>query len=102
MKKIIVCSVFLLFCFGGFSQEPLLKFSQEDAVKVFPQTSITCAEAFVIIDANSDGVLTFTEVLAVAPDLTEDLFASIDTNSDGVWSLSEFAAAWEAGLFIIV
>ncbi len=46
---------------------------------------------FVIADVNSDGNLTFEEVLDVLPGMTEDIFNTIDRNSDGVITQEELA-----------
>ncbi|HOV75550.1 MAG TPA: EF-hand domain-containing protein [Candidatus Hydrogenedentes bacterium] len=46
-----------------------------------------------IADANRDGVVTFAELLAVAPDLTQDLFDKLDTNGDGVLTPDDSANA---------
>lgn len=50
------------------------------------------------VDADGDGVASYTELLAVYPTLTEDGFSAIDTNADGVIDEAEMAAAQEAGL----
>ena len=50
------------------------------------------------IDTDGDGVVSFTEMLAVYPTLTEDGFSAIDTNGDGVVDAEEMTAAEEGGL----
>ncbi|GFE66874.1 hypothetical protein [Litoreibacter roseus] len=50
------------------------------------------------MDTDGDGVVSFTEMLAAYPTLTEDGFAAVDTNSDGVVDDSEITAAEEGGL----
>ena len=50
------------------------------------------------VDADGDGVASFTEMLAVYPTLTEDGFGAIDANADGVIDEAEMAAAQEGGL----
>ncbi|MEM9710165.1 MAG: hypothetical protein AAF871_15410 [Pseudomonadota bacterium] len=49
-------------------------------------------------DANADGLITFDEVLAVMPDVTEESFRLADANEDGMIDAEEFAAAQETGL----
>ncbi len=50
------------------------------------------------VDTDGDGVVSFTEMLAVYPTLTEDGFGAIDTNGDGVVDAEEMTAAEEGGL----
>ncbi len=50
------------------------------------------------MDTDGDGVVSFTEMLAVYPTLTEDGFAAVDTNGDTVIDDEEFTAAQEGGL----
>lgn len=50
------------------------------------------------IDSDGDGVVSFTEMLAVYPTLTEEGFGAVDTNGDGVVDEEELTAAEEGGL----
>lgn len=50
------------------------------------------------MDTDGDGVVSFTEMLAVYPTLTEDGFAAVDTNGDNMIDEEEFTAAQEGGL----
>jgi hypothetical protein len=50
------------------------------------------------LDTNADGMLSFTEVQAAWPEVTEDIFAQIDMNDDGLLDVDEVAAAQEAGV----
>lgn len=50
------------------------------------------------VDADGDGVASFTEMLAVYPTLTEEGFGAMDTNSDGVIDEAEMTVAIEGGL----
>ena len=50
------------------------------------------------IDVNTDGLITFEEVTALYPDVTEDAFTIADTNADGMIDAEELAAAQEAGV----
>lgn len=49
-------------------------------------------------DANADGMVTYDEMLTVAPDTSEDVFRLADTNEDGMIDAEEFALAQETGL----
>jgi len=48
-------------------------------------------------DGNGDGALTYNEVRAVMPGLTEDQFAALDTNSDGSLTEDELNAILDEG-----
>ncbi len=50
------------------------------------------------VDADGDGVASFSEILAVYPTLTEGGFRAMDTNGDGVVDDTEMTAAQETGL----
>ncbi|PTX55938.1 EF hand domain-containing protein [Litoreibacter ponti] len=50
------------------------------------------------LDSDGDGVVSFTEMLASYPTLTEEGFSAIDTNGDGVVDEEEMTAATEGGL----
>ncbi|HHI69651.1 MAG TPA: hypothetical protein ENJ91_01515 [Rhodobacteraceae bacterium] len=50
------------------------------------------------LDTDGDGMLSFNELLAGFPALTEEQFTQIDTNSDGAVDGDEMKAAQEAGL----
>ena len=50
------------------------------------------------VDTDGDGVVSFTEMLAVYPTLTEDGFSAVDTNGDGVVDDAEMTAAEQSGL----
>ena len=50
------------------------------------------------IDTDGDGLLSFDEVLAAHPDLTEDAFAAMDGNGDGQLDEDEVKTATDAGL----
>ncbi|MBT0956507.1 hypothetical protein IV417_03845 [Alphaproteobacteria bacterium KMM 3653] len=49
-------------------------------------------------DADGDGMLTFAEVSASHPEITEETFTALDTNTDGMLDADEVAAATEAGV----
>jgi Ca2+-binding EF-hand superfamily protein len=55
------------------------------------------ANAQTTLDANGDGKVTYDEMVAVYPDVTEDQFIAADTNDDGLLDEAELAAAQEAG-----
>jgi low affinity Fe/Cu permease len=50
------------------------------------------------IDTDGDGMVSYTELLLVMPDMTEEDFTALDANEDGMLDAEEFAAAEEAGL----
>ena len=50
------------------------------------------------IDINADGMYSFPEVQAAAPDVTEDDFAALDSNGDGLLDAEEIAAGETAGV----
>ncbi|WP_322892625.1 MULTISPECIES: hypothetical protein [unclassified Yoonia] len=50
------------------------------------------------IDINADGMYSFPEVQAAAPDVTEDDFAALDSNGDGLLDAEEIAAGEAAGV----
>ncbi len=50
------------------------------------------------IDADGDGLLSYNELLAAYPDMTEAAFMAIDTNADGAVDADELKLAQEAGL----
>ena len=49
------------------------------------------------LDTNGDGMITFDEMLAAVPTVTEENFLAIDTNGDGTVDADEYAAAEAAG-----
>lgn len=50
------------------------------------------------LDTDGDGLVTYTELLAALPDLTETDFAAMDTDGSGSLDSSELTAAEEAGM----
>lgn len=50
------------------------------------------------IDTDGDGVVSFTEMSATYPTITEDGFSAVDTNGDGVVDAEEMDAAVAGGL----
>jgi hypothetical protein len=50
------------------------------------------------MDANADGMVSFDELLAVMPDVTEEAFSLADSDQDGMIDASEFTAAQDAGI----
>lgn len=50
------------------------------------------------LDANADGAVTFEELLAVMPDVTEEAFTAADTSADGLIDAEELAAAQDAAI----
>lgn len=50
------------------------------------------------IDADGDGLLSYNELLAAYPAMTEENFVAIDTNSDGAVDADEMKMATDSGL----
>lgn len=50
------------------------------------------------IDTDGDGLVSFVEMAAKYPDLTEETFGEIDTSDDSFVDEAELAAALESGL----
>jgi hypothetical protein len=50
------------------------------------------------IDINGDGMYSYAELQAYAPDISEDTFSVLDTSGDGLLNASEIAAGTAAGL----
>lgn len=48
-------------------------------------------------DTDGDGNVTWEEMRAAYPEVTEDAFATMDTDGDGVLSAAEIQAAVDAG-----
>lgn len=49
------------------------------------------------LDTDGDGMISYDEMIAAVPDVTEDTFATLDTNADGSVDSEEYAAAEQAG-----
>ncbi len=60
--------------------------------------SATALSAQSEMDADGDGLLSYNELLAAYPEMTEENFTAIDTNSDGAVDADEMKVAEEAGL----
>ncbi len=60
--------------------------------------TVSTSSAMNSMDADGDGVLSFTEMLAAMPLLTVAKYRSIDTNADGNVDSKELATARTAGL----
>ncbi|QXT41446.1 hypothetical protein KYE46_12180 [Gymnodinialimonas ceratoperidinii] len=50
------------------------------------------------VDADPDGMVSFTELLMIMPDMSEEEFTALDADADGVLNADEIAAAQEAEL----
>lgn len=60
--------------------------------------SATAISAQSEIDTDGDGLLSYNELLAAHPDMTEENFVAIDTNADGAVDADEMKVAGDAGL----
>lgn len=60
--------------------------------------TVSSSSAMNAMDADGDGVLSFTEMLAAMPLLTVSKYRTIDANADGNVDTGELAAARTAGL----
>ncbi|MDU8942247.1 EF-hand domain-containing protein [Ovoidimarina sediminis] len=49
------------------------------------------------LDTDGDGLVSFEEMIAAVPTVSEETFTTIDTNADGTLDAEEFAAAEAAG-----
>jgi Ca2+-binding EF-hand superfamily protein len=59
---------------------------------------VALAQDAATMDTDGDGLVSFTEMLAAYPDMTEEVFTTIDASGDGLLDDEEMAAAVEAGL----
>lgn len=50
------------------------------------------------IDADGDGMVSYSELLVLMPAITEAEFLALDADADGLLSTDEISAAEEAGL----
>ena len=50
------------------------------------------------IDTDGDGMVSFAELQAILPEMTEDQFMVLDVTGDGLLDADEIAAGTEAGL----
>ncbi len=57
----------------------------------------TSAAAQAELDTDSDGVLSYDELLAGYPDMSEATFLTMDADASGTIDRSELAAAMDAG-----
>ena len=60
--------------------------------------SATTLSAQSEMDTDGDGLLSYNELLAAYPEMTEENFTAIDTNSDGAVDADEMKVAGDAGL----
>ena len=50
------------------------------------------------LDLDGDGLVSFEEMIASVPTVSEETFTTIDANADGTLDAEEYAAAEEAGV----
>jgi len=63
--------------------------------------SATVLSAQSEVDTDGDGLLSYNELLAAHPAMTEELFVAIDRNDDGAVDAEELKLANEGGLLPI-
>jgi len=59
---------------------------------LFVSTAALAAADFATVDANADGMATWEEVAAAAPEISEDRFKAADADGNGSLSADEYAA----------
>lgn len=64
----------------------------------FLTATMAAAATIKEMDSNGDGMVTFDELLAVMPGISEDRFRLMDTDADGIIDADELANAREKGL----
>lgn len=52
------------------------------------------------VDTDGDNFVSYEEMIAVYPDVTEEMFTEIDFNADGLVDEAEMTAALEANLIV--
>ncbi|MCC4244057.1 hypothetical protein [Stappia indica] len=65
------------------------------AALTFAGTAYAQDTSFATADADQSGDLTFTEVTAVMPNVTEEAFTAADTDGNGTLSEAEYTAMLE-------
>ena len=53
------------------------------------------------LDADGDGLVSYTELLMAMPEMTEAEFQALDGNGDGMLDADEMTAAEQAGLLTL-
>lgn len=63
-------------------------------------TLATAANAVTLadLDADGDGMVTFEELSAVLPDVSEEVFSTADLNADGMIDEEELTGAQDVGI----
>lgn len=73
------------------------KFTLQAVAVIALTVSATTLSAQSEIDTDGDGLLSYNELLAAYPAITEENFIALDTNADGAVDGDEMKAAIEAG-----
>ncbi len=60
-------------------------------------TATLAAADMAQLDTDGDGLVSFEEMVAAVPTVSEETFTTIDTNLDGALDAGEYAAAEAAG-----
>ena len=63
-------------------------------------TAVTAANAVTLsdLDADGDGMVTFEELTAVLPEISEEVFSTADLNADGMIDEEELTGAQDVGI----
>lgn len=70
------------------------------AAAVLVAGPVVAQELDMTLDTNGDGMMSFPEMQAGFPDMTEDMFTLVDTSGDGLLDPQEISDAVAAGLIV--
>jgi len=65
---------------------------------VLATLTTTASMAATEVDADGDGMLSYPELTAFFPTLSEESYLALDANADGMVDTDELSAAQEAGM----
>lgn len=77
---------------GGFNMSKRLTAALLIGAFTASTAALAQGVSFETIDSNQDGFVSFDEVAAVVPDMSEDVFKAADANQDNLLDPAEFAA----------
>lgn len=69
-------------------------------VAVLGVAPVVAQELDMTLDTNGDGMMSFPEMQAGFPDMTEDQFTLVDTTGDGLLDPQEISDAIAAGILV--